>query len=181
MQCRDAWPSPLFILFLIYSSHQGYYKNSGIAAFVRGVFTLSRLSLCARQRQRTRRPRRPRRLRRFINNPVFIGIRSPCKNCVYCPDPTGGSTLDFVAWPRIVRVGGTTSFSSVRVPNIRFRALRISAFFFVPRFDPSQYVCSRSHSAAAIAAAIATAVIVSAIALGSKGSCGVSTLCERKM
>jgi len=53
----------------------------------------------------------------------------------------------------------------VRVPNIRFRALRISAFFFVPRFDFSQYVCSRSHSAAAIAAAIATAVIVSAIGI----------------
>jgi len=27
---------------------------------------------------------RARRLRRFINNPVFIGTRSPCKNCVYC-------------------------------------------------------------------------------------------------
>lgn len=89
----------------------------------------------------------------------------------------GGPTFDPAARPCIARVGGMTSFSLVRVLNIRFRTSRISASFSILRSDPSWYVCPHSHPAAAIAAAFATAVIV-VFAIASLESKSISALYE---
>lgn len=68
----------------------------------------------------------------------------------------GAPTLHLAVRPRIVRVGGTTSFSSVRVSNTRFRSRRANILLFLLRSSPP-FVLVRS------AASIAVAVVISAV------------------
>lgn len=161
MQCRDAWPFPLFILFLIYSS-QERYKSSRIAALVRGSSPCRALR-CARGGGGGDDYGDYVDLLITRFSLAFGRHAKIAFTALWGPDP----------WPR-----RATPYHSCRWHDQFFARARsehsfscvvnIRRLLFSVLHSGLLYVCPRRHPAAAIAAAIATdiaaAVIVSAIA-----------------
>lgn len=91
--------------------------------------------------------------------------------------PVGAPTLHLAVRPRIVRVGGTTSFLPVRVPNTRFRARRANVRLLLHSLVLLlSSVCPRARPAAAIA----VLVVVSAVAGIEKTTWRVRVLHEKR-